>query len=126
MRVFDPRILVERYLLSEKTKNSERSDEKKLTMALAMANVVEKGPGQLMVQVRRVENCVANAQTLFLVRKYEDMVCLALTTNLVHSHFPRFRSNKLPYQLPNPHSALLPFQYVAQSSGKILCITVLL
>jgi hypothetical protein len=75
MKVFDPKILVERYLLSEKTKNSERSDENKLTMA----NVVETGHDQLMVQVRRVENYVANAQSLFLIRKYEDedRVCLA-------------------------------------------------
>ena len=55
-------------------------------MALAMANVVEIGRGQLMGQVRRVESCcVANAQTLFLIttviiRKYED-VCLALSTS---------------------------------------------
>lgn len=59
-----PRILVERYLLSEKTKNSEKSDENKLTMA----NVAEKERGQLMVQVRRVESClVVNVQTLFLI-----------------------------------------------------------
>jgi len=73
MRVFDPRILVERYLSSEKTKNSERSDENRLTMA----SVVEKGHGRPTVQARRVESyCVANAQTLFLIatvliRKYE-------------------------------------------------------
>lgn len=59
-----PRILVERYLLSEKTKNSEKSDENKLTMA----NVAEKERGQLMVQVRRVESyLVVNVQTLFLI-----------------------------------------------------------
>ena len=59
-----PRILVERYLLGEKTKNSEKSDENKLTMA----NVAEKERGQLMMQVRRVESClVVNVQTLFLI-----------------------------------------------------------
>lgn len=75
MRVFDPRILVERYLLSEKTKNFERNDENRLTMA----SVVGKGRDQLVVQVRRVESCfVANAaQSLsliatVLIRKYED------------------------------------------------------
>lgn len=58
-----PRVLAERYLLSEKTKNSEKSDENKLTMA----NVAVKERGQLMVQVRRVESCLANVQTLFLI-----------------------------------------------------------
>jgi hypothetical protein len=62
-RAVGPRILVERYLLNEKTKNSEKIDENKLTMA----NVVGTERGQLMVQVRKVESCyVVNVQTWFL------------------------------------------------------------
>jgi len=52
-----------KYLLSEKTKNSEKSDENELIMANDVAGI---GRDQLMVQARRVESCwVANAQTLF-------------------------------------------------------------
>lgn len=77
--VVGPRVLVERYLSSEKTKNSEKSDEDE--NKLTMANVAGTEHDQLMVQVRRVESCyVAKFQTLFLVatvltRKYEN-VCL--------------------------------------------------
>jgi hypothetical protein len=52
MRVFDPKTLVGWYQLKEQTKNSEKSDVSRLTMA----SVAVTGRAQLMTQVRTVEN----------------------------------------------------------------------
>lgn len=63
--------------MSEKTKNSEKIDENKLTMA----NVAGTERDQLMVQVRKVESCyVVNVQTWFatvLITVESVNVCLA-------------------------------------------------
>ena len=53
MKVFDPKTLVVWYQLKEQTKNSEKSDVNRLTMASV---AVTTGRAQLAVQARTVEN----------------------------------------------------------------------
>jgi hypothetical protein len=60
MKAFDPKTLVGWLQLREQTKNSEKSDVRRLTMALAMASVAlgvaGTGHAQSTARVRAVES----------------------------------------------------------------------
>lgn len=78
-----------------------------------MASVAGTRRGQLMVQVKKVESFVANAQTLFLIatvliRKYEDGSSAALTTTSALS-FPTIsiKQTTVPTTQPSQRSARL-------------------